>query len=96
MGREKLSPEERLRERAAAFKLLAEGLPYGREREDLLLRARRLETASVSANGYRRPGCHRPRKELSRCGRFRGFLPTPEPLHGLRRHNRAGDLRARR
>jgi len=35
-----------LREKAAAFKLLAEGLPYGREREDLLVRARRLETAS--------------------------------------------------
>ena len=46
MGRKKLSPEQRLREKAAAFKLLAEGLPYGREREDLLVRARRLETAS--------------------------------------------------
>ena len=36
-----------MREKAAAFKLLAEGLPYGRERENLLVRARRLETASA-------------------------------------------------
>ena len=60
MGREKLSPEERLRERAAAFKLLAEGLPYGREREDLLLRARLLETASHIGKWISSPGLSPP------------------------------------
>ncbi len=51
MGREKLSPEERLREKAAAFKLLAEGLPYGREREDLLVRARRNAFTMAGSHG---------------------------------------------
>jgi hypothetical protein len=60
MGREKLSPEERLREKAAALKLLAEGLPYGREREDLLLRARRLETASHIGKWISSPGLSPP------------------------------------
>ena len=60
MGREKLSPEERLREKAAAFKLLAEGLPYSREREDLLLRARRLETASHIGKWISSPGLSPP------------------------------------
>jgi hypothetical protein len=56
----KLSPEERLREKAAAFKLLAEGLPYGREREDLLVRARRLETASHIGKWISSPGLSPP------------------------------------
>jgi hypothetical protein len=60
MGREKLSPEERLREKAAAFKLFAEELPYGREREDLLLRARRLETASHIGKWISSPGLSPP------------------------------------
>jgi hypothetical protein len=48
MGREKLSPVERLREKASAFKLLAEGLPYGSEREDLLVRASRRQMDIVA------------------------------------------------
>jgi hypothetical protein len=51
MGTKKLSPEQRWREQAEAFKRQAERLPYGREREDLLLKARQLETASHGIAG---------------------------------------------
>ena len=82
MGREKLSPEERLREKAAAFKLLAEGLPYGREREDLLLRARRLETASHIGKWISSPGLSPPTLVAVTIAAWpfpRLFLPTREP-----------------
>ena len=61
MGRKNLSPEQSLREKAEAFKRQAEKLPYGREREELLLRARRLETASHIG----KLGCRRRRRSLA-------------------------------
>jgi hypothetical protein len=60
MGRKKLSPEQSLREKAEAFKRQAEKLPYGREREELLLRARRLETASHIGKWISSPGLSSP------------------------------------
>jgi hypothetical protein len=43
----KKSPlEKEWREQAEAFKAMAAGLPYGKEREELLRKARQLETAS--------------------------------------------------
>jgi hypothetical protein len=56
MGTKKLSPEQRWREQAEAFKRQAEKLPYGREREDLLLKARQLETASHINEWVSSPG----------------------------------------
>jgi hypothetical protein len=46
MGSKKLSPEQKWRELAEAVKREAEKLPYGKEREELLRKARQLETAS--------------------------------------------------
>jgi hypothetical protein len=60
MGRKTLSPEQRLREKAKAFKRQAERLPYGREREELLLRARQLETASHIGKWISSPGLSPP------------------------------------
>jgi hypothetical protein len=60
MGRKKLSPQQRLREKAEAFKRQAEELPYGRMREELLLRARRLETASHIGKWISSPGLSPP------------------------------------
>ena len=60
MGRKTLSPEQRLREKAEAFKREAERLPYGREREELLLRARQLETASHIGKWISSPGLSPP------------------------------------
>ena len=60
MGRKKLSPEQRLREKAEAFKRQAEELPYGRMREELLLRARRLETESHIGKWISSPGLSPP------------------------------------
>jgi hypothetical protein len=42
----KLSLEEQWREQAEALKRKAEQLPYGKERQELLRKARQLETAS--------------------------------------------------
>ena len=60
MGRKKLSPEQKWHEQAEAFKREAEKLPYGREREELLLRARRLETASHIGKWMSSPGLSPP------------------------------------
>jgi hypothetical protein len=61
MGTKKLSPEQRWREQAEAFKRQAEKLPYGREREELLLKARQLETASHINEWVSSPGLSPPR-----------------------------------
>src|SRR5258705_4849021 len=46
MGRKKQSSGQKWHEQAEAFKCEAEKLPYGRERDELLRKARQLETAS--------------------------------------------------
>jgi len=61
MGSNKLSPEQKWREQSEAFKREAEKLPYGREREQLLLRARQLETASHINEWVSSPGLSPPR-----------------------------------
>jgi hypothetical protein len=61
MGRKKLSPEQTWREQAEAFKREAEKLPYGREQEQLLLMARRLETASHINEWVSSPGLSAPK-----------------------------------
>ena len=61
MGTKKLPPQQRLREQAEAFKRQAEKLPYGREREELLLKARQLETASNINAWVSSPGLSPPR-----------------------------------
>jgi hypothetical protein len=60
MRSEKLFPEQKWREQAEAFKREAEKLPYGKEREELLLKARRLETASHINEWVSSPGLERP------------------------------------
>jgi hypothetical protein len=60
MGRKKLSPEQKWHELAEAFKREAEKLPYGRVREELLLSARRLETASHIGKWISSPGLSPP------------------------------------
>ena len=61
MGTKKPSPEQRWREQAEALKRQAEKLPYGREREELLLKARQLETASHIHEWVSSPGLSPPR-----------------------------------
>jgi hypothetical protein len=61
MGTKKLSPEQKSREKAEAFKRQAEKLSYGRGREELLLKARRLETASHINEWISSPGLEPPR-----------------------------------
>jgi hypothetical protein len=46
MNRKKLSLEEMWHEQAEALRREAEPLPYGKEREELLSKARQFETAS--------------------------------------------------
>lgn len=53
--------EERLRVQAAADRERAERLPPGRERDELLLRARRADTASHLSEWLRSPGLQPPR-----------------------------------
>jgi hypothetical protein len=60
MGR-KLSLEEKWHEQAEAFKLEAEKLPFGKEREELLRKARQLETASHINEWITSPGLEPPR-----------------------------------
>ena len=60
MGSNKLSPEQKWREQSEAFKREAEKLPYGKEREQLLLRARQLETASHINEWVSSPGLSSP------------------------------------
>jgi len=61
MGSNKLSPEQKWREQSEAFKREAEKLPYGKECEQLLLRARQLETASHINEWVSSPGLSPPR-----------------------------------
>jgi hypothetical protein len=53
--------EERLRIQAEADRLKAKSLPPSREREDLLLRARRADTASHLTEWLNSPGLQPPR-----------------------------------
>jgi hypothetical protein len=60
MGSKKLSPEQKWRELAEAVKREAEKLPYGKEREELLRKARQLETASHINEWVSSPGLSPP------------------------------------
>jgi hypothetical protein len=61
MGSKKLSLEEKWHEQAESFKREAEKLPYGKEREGLLRKARQLETASHVNQWISSPGLSPPR-----------------------------------
>jgi hypothetical protein len=61
MKRRKLSLEEQWRAEAETLKREAEQLPYGKEREELLRRARRLETASHVNEWLSSPGLAPPK-----------------------------------
>lgn len=56
-----VSLEERLRIQAMSDRERAERLPPGREREELLVRARRADTASHLSEWLRSPGLKPPR-----------------------------------
>jgi hypothetical protein len=60
MGRKKQSFEQKWHEQAEAFRREAEKLPYGREREELLRKARQLETASHINEWVSSPGLSSP------------------------------------
>ena len=60
MGSKKLSLEEKWHEQAEAFRREAEKLPYGKEREELLRKARQLETASHINEWISSPGLSPP------------------------------------
>src|SRR5882757_9440208 len=66
MGSKKLSPEQKWRELAEAVKREAEKLPYGKEREELLRKARQLETASYVNEWLSSPGLAPSNAGLSR------------------------------
>jgi hypothetical protein len=55
MGSKKLSPEQKWQEQAEAFKREAEKLPYGKEREKLLLLVRQLGRDEARLNRLRIP-----------------------------------------
>jgi hypothetical protein len=61
MGSKKLTPEQKWREQAEAFKRAAEKLPYGKEREELLRKASQLETASHINEWVSSPGLSPPK-----------------------------------
>ncbi len=61
MGSKKQSSEQKWHEQAEAFKREAEKLPYGREREELLRKARQLETASRINEWVSSPGLSSPK-----------------------------------
>jgi len=61
MGSKKLSLEQKWQAQAEAFRREAERLPYGKEREDLLRKARQLETASHINEWVSSPGLERPK-----------------------------------
>jgi hypothetical protein len=58
--RKKPSIEEKCHEQAETFKREAAKLPHGREREELLRKARRLETASHMMDWLSSPGLASP------------------------------------
>jgi hypothetical protein len=60
MGSKKLSLVEKWHEQAEAFKREAAKLPFGKEREDLLRKARQLETASHINEWVSSPGLSAP------------------------------------
>jgi hypothetical protein len=61
MKRKKLCLEEEWHEQAEALKRKAEQLPYGKEYEELLRKARQLETASHVNEWLSSPGLAPPR-----------------------------------
>jgi hypothetical protein len=61
MGSKKQSSMQKWHEQAEAFKREAEKLPYGREREELLRKARQLETASRINEWVSSPGLSSPK-----------------------------------
>jgi hypothetical protein len=61
MKRKGLSLEEKWHEQAEALKREAEQLPYGREFEELMRKARQLETASHINEWLSSPGLAPPR-----------------------------------
>ena len=65
MGSKKLSLEQKWQAQAEAFRREAERLPYGKEREDLLRKARQLETASHINEWYRHLALSGPSKRAS-------------------------------
>ena len=56
----KISLEEKWHQQAEAYKQQAAQLPYGREREELLRKARQLETASHMNDWLSSPGLRSP------------------------------------
>ena len=67
MGSKKQSSEQKWHEQAEAFKREAEKLPYGRERDELLRKARQWRPHPASTSGCRRQGCrHRSKCSLQR------------------------------
>jgi hypothetical protein len=61
MGSKRRSSEQKWHEQAEAFKREAEKLPYGRERDELLRKARQLETASRIDAWVSSPGLSSPK-----------------------------------
>jgi hypothetical protein len=60
-GQQKTTSEQKWHEQAEAFKREAEKLPYGRERDELLRKARQLETASRINEWVSSPGLSSPK-----------------------------------
>jgi hypothetical protein len=60
MASKKLSLEQKWHEQAESFKREAERLPYGKEREDLLRKARQLDTATHINQWLSSPGLQPP------------------------------------
>ena len=61
MGNKKLSVKERWHEQVETFKRKAEKLPYGKEREELMRKARQLQTASDFNEWVSSPSPFRPK-----------------------------------
>jgi hypothetical protein len=61
MNRKNQSLEQKWHEQAEAFKQQAATLPYGKERENLLRKARQLETASHVNEWMSSPGLEPPK-----------------------------------
>ena len=61
MVSKKLPVKERWHKQTEAFRRKAEKLPYGKEREELLRKARQLQTASDFNEWVSSPGLSRPK-----------------------------------